>query len=105
MQSNVTKAVLSEIGTMVFNAAVQSFTSDSKVDFGHAMAQGLWQNPQVTAGSIKRIADAWSADHLPKLSTEAYKAYTYANPQNSKQQAQVTDAIASAISNAAQNKF
>jgi hypothetical protein len=104
MKSNTTKAVLSEIGTMVFNAAVQSFTSESKVDLGHSMAQGLWQNPQVTAGSIKRIADAWSADRLHKLSTEALKAYAYANPQNSKQQSQVTDAIASAISHAAEQK-
>jgi hypothetical protein len=104
LESNTTKAVLSEIGTMVFNAAVQSFTSESKVDLGHSMAQGLWQNPQMTAGSIKRIADAWSADRLHKLSTEALKAYAYANPQNSKQQAQVTDAIASAISHAAEQK-
>jgi hypothetical protein len=104
LESNTTKAVLSEIGTMVFNTAVQSFTSESKVDLGHSMAQGLWQNPQVTAGSIKRIADAWSADRLHKLSTEALKAYAYANPQNSKQQAQVTDAIASAISHAAEQK-
>jgi len=104
IQSNTTKAVLKEIGTMVFSAAVQSFTSESKVDLGHSMAQGLWQNPQVTAGSIKRIADAWSADRLHKLSTEALKAYTYANPKNSKQQAQVTDAIASAISHAAEQK-
>jgi hypothetical protein len=104
LESNTTKAVLSEIGTMVFNSAIQSFTSESKVDFGHSMAQGLWQNPQVTAGSIKRIADAWSADRLHKLSTEALKAYAYANPKNSKQQAQVTDAIASAISHAAEQK-
>ena len=104
LSSNTTKAVLREVGTMVFNSAVQSFTSESKVDFGHSMAQGLWQNPQVTAGSIKRIADAWSADRLPKLSTEALKAYAYANPQNPKQQAQVTDAIARAISYAAEQK-
>ena len=87
---------------MVFTSALQSFTTDRKVDFGHAMAQGLWENPQVTAGSIKNIADAWSADYLPKLSTEAYKAYAYASPKNPKQQDQVTDAIATAISLAAQ---
>lgn len=102
LSSNTTKAVLREVGTMVFNSAVQSFTSESKADFGHSMAQGLWENPQVTAGSIKRIADAWSADHLPKLSTEAYKAYAYASPKNPKQQVEVTDAIATAISLAAQ---
>ena len=107
MSSNTTKAVLSEIGTMVFNAALQSLTTDTKADFGHSMAKGIWEQGSVavSSGAIKRIADAWSADHLPKLATAASTAYGIANPQTPKQQAQVADAIATAISLAAQNKF
>jgi len=107
MHSNVTKAVLSEIGTMVFNAAVQSLTTDTKADFGHSMAKGIWEQGSVavSSGAIKRIADAWSADHLPKLATTVSTAYGIANPQTPKQQAQVADAIATSISLAAQNKF
>jgi len=107
MSSNTTKAVLSEIGTVVFNAALQSFTTDTKADFGHSMAKGIWEQGSVavSSGAIKRIADAWSADHLPKLAVAASTAYGIANPQTPKQQAQVADAIATAISLAAQNKF
>ena len=107
MSSNTTKAVLSEIGTLVFNAAIQSLTTDSKADFGHSMAKGIWEQGSVavSSGAIKRIADAWSADHLPKLALAASTAYGIANPQTPKQQAQVADAIATAISLAAQNKF
>jgi hypothetical protein len=107
MQSNTTKAVLSEIGTMVFNAALQSLTTDTKADFGHSMAKGIWEQGSVavSSGAIKRIADAWSADHLPKLATTVSTAYGIASPQTPKQQAQVADAIATAISLAAQNKF
>ena len=107
MSSNTTKAVLSEIGTLVFNAAIQSLTTDSKADFGHSMAKGIWEQGSVavSSGAIKRIADAWSADHLPKLALAASTAYGIANPQTPKQQAQVADTIATAISLAAQNKF
>ena len=103
MYSNTTKAVLAEVSKMVFNAALQSFTTERKVDFGHAMAKGMWEQGSVAidSGAVKRIANAWSADHLPKLSTEAYKAYAYASPKNPKQQAQVANAIASAIDTAA----
>lgn len=103
MESNTTKAVLREIGTMVFNSAVQSLTSDSKVDFGHSMAKGIWEQGAgaIDSGAIKRIANAWSADHLPKLAVATSTAYQIASPKNSKQQVQVTDAIASAIDAAA----
>lgn len=103
LESNTTKAVLREIGTMVFNSAVQSFTTDSKADFGHSMAKGIWEQGAgvIDSGAIKRIANAWSADHLPKLAVATSTAYQIASPKNSKQKAQVTDAIASAIESAA----
>ena len=103
LESNTTKAVLREIGTMVFESALQSFTTDSKVDFGHSMAKGLWEQGAVAidSGAIRRIANAWSADHLPKLAVATSTAYQIASPQTPKQQAQVTDAIASAIEAAA----
>ena len=107
LHSNTTKEVLKEIGTMVFNAAIQSLTTDTKADFGHSMAKGIWEQGSVavSSGAIKRIADAWSADHLPKLAVATSTAYDIANPKTPKQQAQVADAIATAISLAAQNKF
>ena len=103
LYSNTTKAVLREVSKMVFTSALQSFTTDRKVDFGHAMAQGLWEQGSVAidSGAVKRIANAWSADHLPKLALATSTAYQIASPKNSKQQAQVTDAIASAIDAAA----
>ena len=104
MGSNTTKVVLSEIGTIVFKAAIQSFTTDSKTDLGHSMAKGIWEQGSVavSSGSIKRIADAWSSDRLPKLATAASTSYAIANPKTVKQQAQVADVIATAISLAAQ---
>jgi len=101
--SNVTKAVLKEIGTIVFESALQSFTTESKVDFGHSMAKGIWEQGvgAINSGAVRRIANAWSADHLPKLAVATSTAYQIASPQTPKQQAQVTDAIASAIDLAA----
>jgi hypothetical protein len=103
MQSNTTKAILREIGTMVFNSAVQSLTTDKKVDFGHSMAKGIWEQGAgaIDSGAVKRIANAWSADHLPKLALATSTAYQIAKPVNPKQKAQVADAIASAITEAA----
>ena len=103
MQSNTTKAVLDEIWGVVFKAAIQSFSSESKVNFGHAMAKGMWEQGSVAidSGAVKRIANAWSADRLPKLATAASTAYQIAKPINSKQKAQVADAIAGAIDQAA----
>lgn len=73
------------------------------MDFGHAMAKGMWEQGSVavSSGAIRHIADAWSADHLPKLAVVASTAYGIASPQNPKQQAQVANAIASAIDKAA----
>jgi len=101
--SNTTKAVLREIGTMVFESALQSFTTDRKANFGHSMAKGLWEQGAgaIDSGSIRRIANAWSADRLQKLAVTTSTAYQIASPQTPKQQAQVTDAIASAIEAAA----
>ena len=42
MQSNTTKAILDVIWTLIFKAAIQSFSTDKNVDFGHAMAKGMW---------------------------------------------------------------
>ncbi|NCU92316.1 MAG: hypothetical protein EBV44_10285 [Synechococcaceae bacterium WB7_1B_046] len=101
--SNVTKAILREIGTMVFESALQSFTTESKVDFGHSMAKGIWEQGAgaINSGAVRRIANAWSADRLQKLAVTTSTAYQIASPQTPKQQAQVTDAIASAIDLAA----
>jgi len=103
MQSNTTKAILDEIWGIIFKAAIQSFSTDKKVDFGHAMAKGMWEQGSVAidSGAVKRIANAWSADHLPKLAVATSTAYQIAKPINSKQKAQVADAIASAITEAA----
>ena len=103
LQSNTTKAILDEIWSMIFKAALQSFSTDKKVDFGHAMAKGMWEQGSVAidSGAVKRIADAWSADHLPKLAVATSTAYQIAKPINAKQKAQVADAIASAITEAA----
>lgn len=103
LQSNTTKAILDEIWGVVFKAAIQSFSSDSKVDFGHAMAKGMWEQGSVAidSGAVKRLANAWSADHLPKLAVAASTAYQIAKPLNSKQKAQVADTIAAAITEAA----
>jgi len=103
LSSNTTKAVLAEVGNLVFTTALQSFNNGSNSDFGHSMAQGLWANSAsaLTSGAVSRIAGAWSADHLPKLAVTTSTAYQIANPQTPKQKEQVIDVIATAISQAA----
>ena len=103
LSSNTSKAVLAEIGNLVFTTALQSFSNSNKADFGHSMAQGLWENSAsaLTSGAVSRIAGAWSADHLPKLATTTSTAYQIANPKTPKQKGQVIDAIATAIDQAA----
>ena len=104
--SNVTKAILAEASTIVFNAAVDSFTSDFKVDLGHSMAKGIWEQGSVAinSGAIKRIADAWSADRLHKLSAATLTAYDLASPKTDKEKLQVANVIASSINKATQAK-
>lgn len=103
LSSNTSKAVLAEVGNIVFTTALQSFTSDSKTDFGHSMAQGLWANSAsaLTSGAVSRIAGAWSADRLPKLAVTTSTAYQIADPKTPKQKEQVIDTIATAINQAA----
>jgi len=106
IRSNTTKEVLIEIANIVFTTALQSFTNDSKVDFGHAMAKGLWSNSTVAinSGAVSRIANAWSTDHLPALATATSTAYKIADPKTPQQKELVINTIATAISQAAEIK-